>query len=308
MKNTGGFLPSDGNCGMLHIEVLLLRHDMEERKMPIETPEQKKERQHQEDLRRLQKFRPIDDTFMRGLLKDDIPLAEMILRIILAKPDLILTSCETQADMKRVTGARSVSLDAYGTDSAGKKYDIEIQRASDGADPHRARYHSSVMDVENLDEGQDYKELPDTYVIFIIEKDYYGAGKPVYQIRRINETLNEPFEDGTHILYVNGEYNGDSDIGRLMHDFRCSDADQMHFEQLADKTRYLKQTQKGVDAMCAIMEEIRNESLAEGETRGMIKILAGMVKKKKYTIQEAAAEVNLSENDFIEEAKRLGQF
>lgn len=109
MKNTGGFLPSDGKSGMLHIEVLLLRHDMEERKMPIETPEQKKERQHQEDLRRLQKFRPIDDTFMRGLLKDDIPLAEMILRIILAKPDLILTSCETQADMKRVTGARSTS-------------------------------------------------------------------------------------------------------------------------------------------------------------------------------------------------------
>lgn len=60
--------------------------------------------------------------------------------------------------------------------------------------------------------------------------------------------------------------------------------------------------------MCAIMEELRNESLAEGETRGMIKILAGMVKKKQYTIQEAAAEVNLSENDFIEEAKRLGQF
>lgn len=64
---------------------------------------------------------------------------------------------------------------------------------------------------------------------------------------------------------------------------------------------------KGV-CMCAIMEELRNESLAEGETRGMIKILAGMVKKKQYTIQEAAAEVNLSENDFIEEAKRLGQF
>lgn len=73
----------------------------------METPEQKKARQHQEDLQRLQKFRPIDDTFMRGLLKDDIPLAEMILRIIIEKPDLILTSCETQADMKRVTGARS---------------------------------------------------------------------------------------------------------------------------------------------------------------------------------------------------------
>lgn len=49
------------------------------------------------------------------------------------------------------------------------------------------------------------------------------------------ETLNKPFGDGTHILYVNGEYDGDSDIGRLMHDFRCSDADQMHFGLLAEK-------------------------------------------------------------------------
>lgn len=282
---------------------------------PMETLEQKKAKRHQEDLQRLQKFRPIDDTFMRGLLKDDIPLAEMILRIILAKPDLDLISCETQADMKRVTGARSISLDAYGTDSAGKKYDIEIQRASAGADPHRARYHSSVMDVENLDEKQDYKELPDSYVIFITEKDYYGAGKPIYQIRCINETLNEPFGDGTHILYVNGEYDGDSDIGRLMHDFRCSDADQMHFAQLANKTRYLKQTQKGVDAMCAIMEELRNESLAEGqaigeaigETRGMIKILAEAVKDGKYTVQEAAAKVGMSKETFLEEVQQLNE-
>ena len=120
---------------------------------------EKKEKRHQEDLDRLRSFRPMDDTFMRGLFKENLPLAELVLRIITGKPDLILTKCETQADMKRVTGARSICLDAYATDSAGKKYDIEVQRADNGADPHRARYHSSVMDVENLDEKQDYKEV-----------------------------------------------------------------------------------------------------------------------------------------------------
>ena len=114
---------------------------------------------------------------MRGMFKDNIPLAELVLRISVGKPDLILTKCETQADLKRVTGARSICLDAYATDSTGKKYDIEIQRSDNGADPHRARYHSSVMDVENLDKDQDYRELPDSYVIFITEKDYYKAGK-----------------------------------------------------------------------------------------------------------------------------------
>ena len=229
---------------------------------------EKKEKQHQEDLDRLRSFRPMDDTFMRGLFKENLPLAELVLRIITGKSDLILTQCETQADMKRVTGARSICLDAYATDSAGKKYDIEVQRADNGADPHRARYHSSVMDVENLDEKQDYKELPDTYVIFITENDYYKAGESVYTIQNMNLTLNRPFNDGAHILYVNGEYRDDSEIGRLMHDFNCTSADEMNFELLAERTRYLKENPKGVSEMCKVMEDLRDESYAEGRAEG----------------------------------------
>ena len=73
-----------------------------------ENAEKKRLRKHKEDLQRLKNFRPIDDTFMRGLFKDNIPLVELVLRIIIEKPDLVITRCETQADMKRVTGARSV--------------------------------------------------------------------------------------------------------------------------------------------------------------------------------------------------------
>jgi len=96
---------------------------------------------------------------------------------------------------------------------------LEIQRQDKGADPHRARYHSSVPDIENLYTGQEFKELPDTYIIFIIEKDFYGQNKPVYPIERINMATGKFFDDGEHILYVNGEYRGDSAIGKLMHDF-----------------------------------------------------------------------------------------
>lgn len=66
--------------------------------------EQKKAKRHQEDLKRLESFRPFDDTFMRAMFKENIPLAEMVLRIILKKDDLVLTGCDTQADMKRVKG------------------------------------------------------------------------------------------------------------------------------------------------------------------------------------------------------------
>ena len=51
--------------------------------------------------------------FLRALLKENIPLAQMILQIIMQKPDLRIISCTSQADFKRVTGARSICLDAY---------------------------------------------------------------------------------------------------------------------------------------------------------------------------------------------------
>ncbi len=162
------------------------------------------DQKHQENLQRLRGLRPIDDDFMRCLFKDNIPLAEFVLRIITDKPDLIITDCETQKDMKRFVGARSICLDAYGTDSLGKN-DLEVQRQDKGADPHRARYHSSIMDIENLHSGQEFKELPDTYTIFIIEKDFYGQGQAVYPIERINLATGKSFEDGERILYVNGE-------------------------------------------------------------------------------------------------------
>lgn len=228
-----------------------------------ETEQQRKEREHQEDLQRLRGFRPIDDDFMRSLFRENIPLVQLVLRIIIGKQDLVITSCATQVDMKRVTGARSVCLDAYGTDDSGKKYDLEVQREDRGADPHRARYHSSVMDVENLDAGQEFKDLPDTYTIFITEKDFYKMGKPVYLIQNMNRTTGKPFDDGAYIIYVNGSYRGDDELGKLMHDFNCTDADDMNYDLIAERTRYLKENPEGVNLMCKSMEDMRNRACEE---------------------------------------------
>ena len=272
----------------------------------VETIEQRKEREHREDLQRLRGFRPIDDDFMRGLFKDNIPLVQFVLRIITGKKDLIITKCETQADMKRVTGARSLCLDAYGTDSTGKKYDIEIQRSDKGADPHRARYHSSVMDVENLDAGQNFDELPDTYTIFITERDFFEAGEPVYFIQNINTTTGKPFEDGAYIIYVNGEYRGNDEIGRLMHDFNCHDARDMNYELLADRTRYLKESQKGVTDMCKSMEDMRNKAWFDGKAEGKAEVLFALVEDGILSLSHAAERLGLTENQFAEKMKQAG--
>lgn len=253
----------------------------------------KEERNRQQHLERLKYLRPIDDIFMRGMFKDNIPFAEFVLRILMRKDDLKLIQCTTQADMKQVTGARSICLDAYGVDSTGKRYDIEIQRADKGAGAHRARYHSSVMDVENLKEGQDFDNLPEAYIIFITEKDFYKVGKPFYEIERVNLTMGELFNDGSHILYVNGEYRGDDAIGKLMHDFNCHRAKDMLCPEMASRTRALKDTQKGRDSMCKAMEDALNLERDRTTARDVINLMDSL----SITVDQAIAALKIPESD-----------
>ena len=67
---------------------------------------------------------------------------------------------------------RSIIIDIYAVDSEGKVYDIEIQRASKGADVHRARFHSSMIDTRMLKERRKFKELHDFRCMSSIDMFY----------------------------------------------------------------------------------------------------------------------------------------
>jgi hypothetical protein len=262
-----------------------------------ETVQQIKERERQEDLARLRGLRPIDDDFMRCIFRDNIPLAQMVLRIVTGIPDLEIIRLETQKDMKRLVGARSICLDAYGCDSSGRKYDLEIQRADHGAGKRRARYHASSMDVENLDAGQDFDELPDTYTIFITEHDVFGKGKALHPVERVDMATGELFNDGEHILYVNGEYRDDSEIGKLMHDFSCWNPDEMSFDLLKSVTKYYKENPEGVEIMCRAFEETRNEAFAKGREQERIDSIRNIMDSMNISADQAMTALKIPPED-----------
>ena len=54
----------------------------------------------------------------------------------------------------------------------GKQFDVEIQQDNEGASPERARYRRGLMDMNTLNPGQDFEELPESYVIFITRRRY----------------------------------------------------------------------------------------------------------------------------------------
>ena len=83
-------------------------------------------------LQRIRDFRLMDDDFMTKCFEENIEATELVLRIVLDKPDIKVEKIQTQYSMKNIKG-RSLRLDIYAMDSTGKKYNIEIQRADKGA-------------------------------------------------------------------------------------------------------------------------------------------------------------------------------
>lgn len=221
------------------------------------------DQKHLEDLERLKNFRLMDDDFFTKCFEGRPECVELILHIVLDMPDLVVLDVHTQVFVENLLN-RSVRLDILATDSEGRKINIEIQRADKGAGRRRARYNSSMMDAGLLEKGKDFDELPETYVIFITENDVLGRGKAVYQIERCILGTDELFHDGAHILYVNGAYHGSDPIGKLMHDFSCTDPDEMNYNVLADRVRFFKESKEGSLIMCKAIEDMRNEAFQEG--------------------------------------------
>lgn len=95
-----------------------------------------------------------------------------------------------------------------------------------------------------------------------------------------------------------------SDLAKLVHDFRCKKADDMYIEQLADKTRYYKETWEGVSYMCKAIEDMKKEAAEEAEKITMINFVLKLLARGKDTLDEIADLTGLSLEDVQELAKQ----
>lgn len=267
-----------------------------------ETMDQKQ----QEDLARLRQLRLIDDDFFSKCFDNDTACVQLVLQIVLDKPDLNVIDVRTQVFVENLLN-RSVRLDVLATDSEGRKFNIEIQRSDKGAGRKRARYNSSMMDVNLLEKGNDFEALPETYVIFITENDVIGLGEAIYEIERCFVKSGKRFGDGSHILYVNGSYRDDSPVGKLMHDFSCTDPSDMCYNVLADRARFFKESKEGIAVMCKVLDDMRRQSyqegMAEGKNKNRKETALNLLKLGTISLDDISFATGLS----LDEVKKLNE-
>ena len=257
------------------------------------------ERKHQEDLERIRNFRLMDDDFMSKVFEDKA-CAEFLLKIILERDDLTVQEVHGQHDLKNLQG-RSVRLDILAVDHANRTYNVEVQRSDHGAGAKRARYNSSLLDANLTEKGDKYDTLNETYVIFITENDVLQGGLPIYHINRMIEEMAKPFGDEAHIIYVNAQIKDETALGKLMHDFSCTDPNQMNYPVLAQRVRYFKEDTKGVTNMCRAIEEMREETAREATHAKAVAVAQKMLNAGKMSYEEISDFVDLP----VEEIKAL---
>ena len=244
-----------------------------------------REERRERDMERIRRLCLMDDVFFNVCMDGYIEGMACILRVILEMPDLVVERVTTQKTAGSLRG-RGVRFDAFAR--AGKRLmNIEVQRDDRGAAPERARFNSSMMDARELQKGEEVTELPETYVIFITEKDVLGKRLPICHIERTIRETGELFGDRSHIIYVNGEVRDATPLGRLMHDFFCQDAEDMHYEELKKRASFFKEEEGGRGKMCKIMDEIWQEGMAQGMERDRLESLRTIMQTMRLSEDEA---------------------
>ena len=154
----------------------------------------------------------IKDNFMFGAVMMDEDNCKGLLERVLELP-IERVEISKEKSIVYHPEYKGVRLDVYAKDESQTRYNVEMQVEKKPALGKRSRYYQSQMDMEMLLAGEDYAELPNTYVIFICDFDPFGKGKYRYTFQTTcRESPKADLEDGRTIVFLNAHGKNESEV------------------------------------------------------------------------------------------------
>ena len=236
----------------------------------------------------------IKDNFMFGAVMMDEENCKGLLERVLEIP---IERVEVSREKSIVYHPeyKGVRLDVYAKDEYQSHYNVEMHVERKAALGKRSRYYQSQMDMELLLSGEDYSELPNTYVIFICDFDPFGEEKYRYVFEmQCKESKQTNLEDGRTILFLNTHGKNESEVPKELVTFlRYVKADLAESEEAFDDP-YVEQLQKFIrkvkrsremEERFMIFEEMLKEEHAQGLEEGRREgLVEGCVSTLKETL------------------------
>lgn len=218
------------------------------------------------------------DNFMFCSVMKDEKLCRRLLEIMLGMEIERIEYLASEHHIDSLYDSRGVRLDIY-VKGDDRVFNVEMQTGEYENLMLRARYYQSSMDVDSTERGLDYKNLKETFILFICRTDPFKGGLPVYtKVSRFKETDSVRYDDRTHTFFYNAEAYEKAEDPEVKAFLQYID----RLKAESDFTRELEQTVKNVkydrgfrNKYMTLSYEIekakriaREEGLTEGRAEG----------------------------------------
>ena len=236
----------------------------------------------------------LKDNFMFGAVMSEEANCKRLLELILG-----FTIARIEVSKERSITYhpeyKGVRLDVYAADENNTRYNVEMQAAAETSLGKRSRYYHSQIDMELLQSGSSYSDLPDSYVIFICDFDPFGERKYRYSfIPSCQECPTARLKDGSCTIFLNTRGENPDEIPRELRSFleyvsadleaSAKDFGDAYVKSLQRSVTLVKQSRE-MEQRYMILQEMlsteRSEGYAEGELKGELK---GQRKKQAANI------------------------
>lgn len=215
-----------------------------------------------EKEKKVRDLRPIDDVFFE-VLADDIEFCQEMLRIILSDDKLIVKDVIVQSSQRNLYG-RSVRLDALCILGNGKKCNVEVQRADNDDHVRRVRFNASSITVRDSQKNDRFEQMEDIIVVYISQFDIFKANHVLYHVDNTVRETGSHVDDGLYRVFVNTEVKDGTTISEYMECFLEKEVNNSKFPTFTSRMNMLKHEERGLDAVCEVMEKYEEKAVEEG--------------------------------------------
>ena len=225
------------------------------------------------------KFQELDlnDAFLFAAALEDPETCRLVLELILGMP-IGPVRVRTERSILFSKNFRYVRFDVYARDEVDVSYNMEMQKSHKAELPKRSRYHQAEMDVAELKPGENFNQLPPSYIIFICTYDPFSSGLYRYVFEERCAETGEALGDGAKRIFLNTRGTNDQEVPQELIQFLkyvensteevAEGSGNEKIQTLHQKVTALKRSRE-LEEKYMTMEELLEERETEGRKAGV---------------------------------------
>lgn len=234
---------------------------------------------------------------------------------ILGHPVRIVKKPEPQKTITLSADGKGIRFDVFFEDDSETQYDVEMQTTKMADLGKRSRYYQAAMDINSLKSGVSYRNLKNSFIIFICTFDPYKKGHYRYTFSgRSDEFSDVTANDGaTRVFintkgadtapgtlrpvldYLNGVLSDEALVERMenaVHESYHQEHWRLEYMTLLERDE--QKRQEGFDRGISIG---RTEGISIGRTEGLSEALKALMEDSGFSLETAMKMLRIPQTD-----------